>query len=411
MHPVCCGLDVHKETLSACLVITDENGNTNTEIREFGTFTEDLIKLREWLLENECPILVMESTGVYWRPVHNVLEGYCKVMLANPYHAKNLPGRKTDICDSMWLAGLLRNGLIKASFIPDRQTRQWRDLTRLRKTYVETVSDYKRRVHKLFESANIKIDSVVSDLFGATGRNLMTLLAKNASPLSLEQVEDCLRGTLRKKAHELFCAVQGFFTDHHRYVLSSLQQIIATIEGQIEQIDNRLRMVMISEQPLLERMVQVPGISEVSGRALLSELGPTLDSFQTPGALCVWAGVCPGNNETAKKRRSGKIPVRKHHVKTILTEAAWAAIKVKGSYYQDKYLRLKFRRGAKKAIIAIAHRMLKALYFIIKEGQNYKELGQERVQKNAKLSRLKRQARLLGHALVPISSEERSIRN
>ena len=173
IHPICCGLDIHKKKISACLITVDSSGNEESIIKEFGTFTNDLLELRDWLLEYECPIVAMESTGIYWRPVHNVLEGFMEVVLVNARHIKNVPGRKTDISDSKWLAGLLRHGLVKGSFIPDKDVRQWRELTRLRRTYTESLGDYKRRVHKLFETANIKIDSVVSDLFGVTGRNFL----------------------------------------------------------------------------------------------------------------------------------------------------------------------------------------------------------------------------------------------
>lgn len=198
IHPVCCGLDVHKEKISACLIMIDEQGLEQYEIKEFGTFTDDLLIMKKWLAENKCPIIAMESTGVYWRPVHNVLEGHMATILVNARHIKNVPGRKTDIGDSKWLAGLLRHGLLRGSFIPSKQIRQWRELTRLRRTYTESLADYKRRVHKLFETANIKIDSVVSDLFGQTGRNLIVLLCKD-SELSLADIRADTKGGLKSK--------------------------------------------------------------------------------------------------------------------------------------------------------------------------------------------------------------------
>jgi transposase len=178
VHPVCCGLDVHKKKISACLITIAENGEERYEIKEFGTFTNDLLTMKKWLIGNRCPILAMESTGVYWRPVHNILEGHLEIILVNARHIKNVPGRKTDIGDSKWLAGLLRHGLLRGSFIPPKDIRQWRELTRLRRTYTESLADYKRRVHKLFETANIKFDSVISDLFGVTGRNLISFIMR-----------------------------------------------------------------------------------------------------------------------------------------------------------------------------------------------------------------------------------------
>jgi transposase len=404
VHPICCGLDVHKEKISACVIISSLWGGQCTEVEEFGTFTDDLIRMRIWLLEHDCPILAMESTGIYWRPVHNVLEGYMEVVLVNARHIKNVPGRKTDVSDSKWLAGLLRHGLLKGSFIPPKEVREWRELTRLRRTYVESLGDYKRRTHKLFESANIKIDSVVSDLFGMTGRNLMKLLADDSSQISLDQVEACLRGKLKGKRDELFRSIQGFFTDHHRYLLSSLTRTIAGFEREIEAINDRLRKVMQTREPLLEKLMEVAGVSEVSARAILAEIGPTMDPFRSSAALCSWSGLCPGNNESAGKRHSGRSPVRKHHLKTIMIEVAWAAIKVKGSYYRDKYYRLKARRGAKRAIVAIAHRLLKAIYHIIRDGVAFRDLGEDFLNQNNKqatLRRLNQQAQKMGYQLVP----------
>jgi transposase len=210
IHPVCCGLDVHKKNISACLVTVDEHGKEHFEIKEFGTFTDDLEKMKKWLIDNNCPVIAMESTGVYWRPVHNVLEGLMEVILVNARHIKNVPGRKTDISDCKWLAGLLKHGLLKGSFIPEKQIRQWRELTRLRRKYTESLADYKRRVHKSFETANIKIDSVVSDLFGVTGRNLICLLC-NESELSESTIKANSKRGLKEKSEELYQQYSGFF--------------------------------------------------------------------------------------------------------------------------------------------------------------------------------------------------------
>jgi transposase len=346
----------------------------------------------------------MESTGVYWRPVHNILEGQLIVVLVNARHFKNVPGRKTDTKDSKWLAGLLRYGLLKGSFIPPKQVRQWRDLARWRKQYVQSVADYKRRVHKLFETANIKIDSVVSDLFGLTGRNLMELLLVAPSPISSEQVHQAARGKLKGKADELVRAVSGSFEDHHRFLLSALLQTIDKLEQIVCDLDNRLKALMTDHAHLLERMDQVPGVNDVAARGILAEIGADLEAFPSPGALCSWAGLSPGNNESAGKRHSGKSPVRKHHLKTLLIEVAWAAIKTKNSFYRAKYYALKARRGAKKAIVGIAHRILKAIYHIIKNGAVFKDLGTDymtQAHRARKIHRLNNQANELGYQLVP----------
>lgn len=403
VHPICCGLDVHKESVSACVIFPDSNGEEQHEIKVFGTFTDDLKQLRQWLLDHECPVVAMESTGVYWRPVHNVLEQTVQVVLANARNMKNVSGRKTDIGDSRWIAGLLRHGLLKASFIPPRTVRQWRELTRLRKKYVQSVGDYRKRTHKLFESANIKIDSVVSDLFGVTGRNLMKLLIVDRE-LTLTDIEACVRGKLKGKEVELFRSIQGFFMGHHRFILKTLLGTIANLEGQIEALEQQIRSLVMDQSELLERMKKAPGISDVSACDILAEIGPTLDSFPTDTALVSWSGLCPGNNESAGKRKSGRSPVRKHHLKTIMIEVAWAAIKKKGSYFKDKYYRLKARRGAKKAIVAIAHRILLGVYHVIKDGAEFRDLGEDYLtlrNKEKKVLYLQKQALALGFNLIP----------
>ncbi|MDR3714086.1 MAG: IS110 family transposase [Puia sp.] len=404
LHPNCCGLDVHKESISACLHTADEDGRDQTEVREFGTFTKDLLGLKKWLVESNCPILAMESTGVYWRPIHNVLEDVMEVILVNARHLKNVPGRKTDISDCKWLAGLLRHGLLKASFIPEKHVREWRELDRLRKSHVETVGDYKRRVHKLFETANIKIDSVVSDLFGVTGRNLIGLLSQENAELSIENIEKCAKAGLKTKVVELSHSLAGFFGDHHRFQLRGMMRIISQLEREILSITEHLRELMKPQVELMRRLDEVPGINEIATQAILGNIGTTLKEFASDGSLNCWAGICPGNNESAGKRKNGRNSVRSHPFKTIMVEVAWAAIKKKGSYYREKYYRLKSRIGPKKAIVAIANRITKAVYRIIKHGESYRELGEcclNDNDKRRKLDNLKRQAKKLGYVLVP----------
>ncbi len=404
VHPICCGIDVHKNKISCCLIY-EQDGEPCVEIKETTSYTDDLIQLREWLLEHSCPVVAMESTGIYWRPVHNIFEGYIKVVLVNARHYKNVPGRKTDIGDSQWLAELLRHGLVKGSFIPPQEIRRWRDLTTLRKQFVLTEADYRRRVQKLFECANIKIDSVISDLFGVSGRNLMTvLLSIPTDQISKDDVQACLRGKLSKKGEEVFRAIKGFFTDHHRFLLKSYLDVIDCFRGKVDQIDVEIGEVMKDEHEVMDRLQEVPGIGAVAAATVLSLIGKTLDTFPSASSLCSWAGLCPGNNESAGKRRSGRSPVRKHPLKTLLVEVAWAAVKVKGSYYKDKYYRLKARRGAKRAIIAIAHKILKAIYYIIKDGKEFHELGEgylDRRNEKVQLFRLKKMAEQYGFDLVP----------
>jgi transposase len=257
IHEVCCGLDIHKESISACMIFSDEQGNMRTEYQEFDAFTDELIRLRAWLLDCECPIVAMESTGIYWRPVHNILEGYVEVILVNARHVKNVPGRKTDMSDSQWLAGLLRVGLLKGSFIPPKEVRHWRDLSRYRRALVKRSGDAKRRTHKLLESANIKIDSVASQLFGVTARNLMNLLVKDDSELSESDVESCLKGTLKSKGTEFCRAVKGYIEDHHRWLLNEMLQEVDQVEEQISRVNARLRSMLSDNEDLIDIVMRV----------------------------------------------------------------------------------------------------------------------------------------------------------
>ena len=402
MHPVCCGLDVHKEKVSACLITVGGQGQEQYEVREFGTFTDDLMMMKKWLTDNECPIIAMESTGVYWHPVHNVLEGEMTIVLVNARHIKNVPGRKTDIGDSKWLAGLLRHGLLKGSFIPSKRIRQWRELTRLRRTYTESLADYKRRVHKLFETANIKIDSVVSDLFGHTGRNLILSLC-HTSELSVADVKANAKRSLKSKSLELHRSIQGFFEDHHRFELTGMLEVISVFEKHIKEITDRLDTFLSEHQDILNRLDQIPGIDKKSAQSIVSEIGITLDEFPNTAALASWAGLCPGNNESAGKRRSGRTAVRSHPLKTILIEVAWASVRKKGSYYRSKYFQLKSRRGAKRAIVAIAHRISKAIFNIIKHGDVFMDLGEDYLSTQTRqrvIRHIKKRAEQLGYELV-----------
>jgi len=403
VNPVCCGLDVHKAKISACLITVDGAGKQQHEIREYSTFTRELLKLRDWLGENSCPVVAMESTGVYWRPVHNVLEGYMEVILVNARHVKNLPGRKTDISDSKWLASLLRMGLLKGSYIPGKELRQCRELVILRKKYTESLGDYKRRVHKVFETANIKIDSVVSDLFGVTGRNLIDLLCTKEK-ISRTEVEECVRGSLKDKVAELYQSIQGFFESHHRFEITLLMKTIGHLEATIMKISQQLDTMTKCHKELLDHLDEIPGVNKSGAQSIISFVGTTMKEFKSDSHLVSWGGLCPGNNESAGKRKSGRSPVVKNPFKTHMIELSWAAIKKKGSYYKDKYYRLKARRGAKKAIVAIANRITRAIYHMIKYGVSYVELGESYLSarnKTTSLNHLQKQAKLHGLLLIP----------
>ena len=404
VHPVCCGIDVHKELVVACVLTSAKGGSIEKVIKEFRTFTDALFELREWLLEFQCPIVAMESTGIYWQPLHNVLENGFEIVLVNARHMKNVPGRKTDVSDSQWITELLRHGLLKSSFIPPKYVRQWRDLSRLKKKQVSAVSSYKNRVHKLFESANIKIDSVVSDLFGMTGRNLIDLLLSGQT-VNFEAVKSCTRGKLKPKVNELYRSIKGFFTDHHRFLLESLMRTVSHLEEEIGLIHSHMQHLLSDRKDIIDRLIEVPGIQETAAFAINSEIGDTLKTFENSAALCSWAGVCPGNNQSAGKRKTGKIRVRGQLLKSTLIEVAWAAVKKKDSFFKEKYRRLRPRRGPKKAIVAIAHKILKVVFDIIRNGNRYVELGsiQFEKRKERSLSKLILELEKHGMKAVPAS--------
>jgi transposase len=304
----------------------------------------------------------------------------------------------------------LRVGLLKGSFIPQKHVRQWRDLTRYRRSKIEDLGDAKRQVHKLFETANIKIDSVASQLFTRTGRNLMELLLKKDRELTLEEVTTCLRGTLQSKGKELYRAIRGFFEDHHRWLLEKMLANVDHLEHLINDIQVRLRSLLEPYEDAIDRLNEIPGIDFISAYSIISETGPTLSTFPNTASLCSWAGVCPGNNESAGKRHSGRSPVRKGTLKTILIEVAWAAVRAKRSYYRAKFFSLRSRLGPKKAIVAIAHRILKAIYHVLKHGAKFQDLGEDylgNLYKNSKLNYLIRQAGKFGYILKPCSVPEK----
>lgn len=404
VNEICCGLDVHKQVIVACMLYVKADGEEGREIREFGTFTDDLVRLLEWIESYGCSIVAMESTGIYWRPVYNILEQYITVVLSNARHIKRVPGRKTDVGDSEWLAELLRYGLAPGSFIPPCAVREWRTMTRMRDTLCRSLADFKRRVQKHTESANIRTDSVVTDLFGVTGRNILELLATGRRDLNETDIEACVRGKLRGKERELWRSVQGFLTGVNQFGLQVLMAVIGALEEQIAAIDRKLESLMEDQAELIARLCETPGIGVVSARAILAEIGTTLDDFPDAEHLVSWSGMCPGNHRSSGKWKGGKSGVRGHPLKTVLVEVAWAAIRSKGTYYRAKYFRLKSRRGSNRALVAVGHSILVSVYHIIKEGMRYRELGEAYLmerQKTQALRRLRKQAESLGCTLLP----------
>jgi transposase len=405
MNPVCCGLDVHRAEIAACVAVTETDGRVSYFLRKFPATLKYLVKMRDWLKEFDCPTVAMESTGVFWKPVLNVLEKRMEVILVNAKHVKNVPGRKTDISDCKWLAELLRFGLLKGSFIPEERVRQWRDLVTLRKNFLQSANVHKNRVHKLFETANIKLGLAASDIFGKTGRGIIDLLLDPEAQITMEAVEALAKGSLkkRKKVEKLHESIQGFFRDHHRFQLRMLIDTIDDLEAKAAQITLRLEEEMKPFEEIIARLDAIPGVDRFAAQSILGHVGHTLDTFARVENFVSWAGLCPGNNESAGKRKSGKSPVKKHPFKTLLVECAWAAKNKKGSFYQAKFHKLKHRIGPKKAAVAIAHKIGMAIFFIIKHGAEYKELGADYLDFKSDAKRiesLKKRAMDLGFKIV-----------
>jgi transposase len=371
LYPRCAGLDVHKDMVMARVRCVSEPRVDET--RSFATTTGALIELQEWLSSHAVTHVAMEATGVYWKPVWHLLEEHFELVLANAQHIKNVPGRKSDVNDAAWIADLLAHGLISASFVPPKPIQELRDLTRTRKQLVREVSQHCLRIQKTLEDANIKLGSVLSDVLGHSGRAILNaLIAGETDP---ERLADLARGNARKKRAELIQALHGRISAHHRRLLKlhlglidSLQQALATVDADVGKI-------LAPIQECARLLTTMPGVSELTAHVLVAEIGVDMARFPTAGHLLSWATMCPRNDESAGKRRSTRTRKGAPWLKTALVTAAWAAVRVKGSYLQAQFFRLKARRGAKKAILAVAASMLNAAWHMLKDRVEYKDLG------------------------------------
>lgn len=373
-----CGLDVHKETVVACI----DGGGIKKEIRTYSTFTSELLQLKEWLKGKGITHVAMESTGIYWKPVYNILEEDFEVVLVNARHIKHVPGRKTDVCDSEWLCKLLRNGLVKGSFVPERDMRELRDLTRYRKKLVQAISSEKNRVQKVLEDANVKLSSVVSDTFGVSGSEIVEALLRGE--LTPEEMSCLARGKLRKKKDALREALVGKVTKHHVFMIKASQEHIQSIEKIIAGIDGEIEIKLEKHRKEYELLQTIPGVKEQGAASILAEIGTDMDRFPTEEHLSSWAGMSPGNNESAGKKKVCGTTHGNKSLKTTLTECAWAASRKKDCYLRAKYHSLVGRRGKKRALIAVGHKILIASYHILKNGVSYKELGGDYLDKRRK---------------------------
>lgn len=369
----CAGLDVHKKTVVACVMLTMPTGEATRQVRTFATTTQGLLALADWLTNQQVTHVAMESTGIYWRPVFNILEGAFTVILVNAHHMKAVPGRKTDIKDSEWLADLLRHGLLKASFIPPQPIRDLRDLVRYRKSLVQERTREVNRLQKVLETANIKLSSVVSDVLGASGRAMIrALIAGEDSP---EALSELAQGSLHKKIPQLREALLGRVDAHHQILLAHLLAHISFLDQTIFQLFLQIHKYLEPYEEAVELLVSIPGIAAETAACILGEIGVDMSCFPTAAHLASWAGVCPGNRQSAGKRLSGKINKGNARLKAALAEVVWVLSHMKDNYLSAQYHRLARRLGKQKAVMAVAHSLLVIIYHMLRDKQPYHDLG------------------------------------
>ena len=381
MEPIlksCAGMDVHEKKVDVCIAYGPFDKPPKFEIRTFSTMTSDLEELTTWLKKYEVTTIGMESTGIYWKPIFNVMEEEFQIVLANAQRLKAIPRKKTDIIDFKRIANLLRYGLVPNSFIPPKEIRELRDLNRTRRKLVGMMTSEKNRLVKVLEAANIKLSSVVTKIYGVSSLSMIrSLLEKDK--LSREEISQMAKGKLKKKVDLLEKALNGKLTDHHRFLLGMHLENIDHLAKQIKKIDEEIQRKMVPFQKESKLIQTIPGISEVNSSAILAEIGIDMTQFPDEAHLSSWAGVCPGINESAGKKKSGKTQKGNSFLKGTLTEAAWAASKTKDSSYSAIYHNIVRRRGKKRALVALAHRMLIDIYYVLKTGEPYQDIGAKAV--------------------------------
>ncbi len=395
LYPRCAGLDVHKDSVVArvrCVSVPMAD-----VVRTFGTTTRELLALSDWLQSLGCMHVAMEATGIYWKPVWHLLEGNFELVLANAQHIRNVPGRKTDVNDATWIADLLAHGLIRGSFVPPAQIQELRDLTRTRKQLVREISQHTLRIQKVLEDANIKVASVLSNILGHSGRAMLAAIIDGEE--DPQRLAHLALGTARKKHSELVEALRGHVTPHHRTLLKLHLDLIAALESALREVDAAVGKALAPISYATDLLNTIPGVGDVVAHVIVAEIGADMSRFPTAAHLRSWAGLCPRNDESAGKRRSTRVRKSATWLKTTLVTAAWAAVRKHNSYLRGQFLRLKSRRGPKKAILAIAASMLTAVYFMLRDGVVYHDLGHdyfERRDKTKAINRLVRRLHDLG---------------
>jgi transposase len=368
-----CGLDVHKATIAACVRVPDGKGKRVQYVQTFGTTTADLLALRDWLEAHGVTHVAMESTGVYWKPVYYVLEARVTCLLVNATHVKKVPGRKTDVQDCAWLAQLLEHGLLRGSFVPPAPIRELRDLTRYRKSLIQERAREANRVHKLLEDAGIKLATVARDVLGTSGRAMLEALVQGTSDPAV--LAELARGRMRAKLPALRQALAGHFRPHHAFLAIQILAHLDHLEGTVATLSERIAAVLAPFADAVQRLDTIPGVNQRTAEVLIAEIGVDMSRFPSDRHLASWAGLCPGNDESAGKRRTGKTRKGNIWLRGALVEAALGATRTKNSAVAARYRRVLRRRGHKKAIVAVAHSLLVAAYHVLAHQTTYRELG------------------------------------
>ena len=382
LHRRCAGLDVHSDSVVACARLTVRT-KASHEVRRFSTATRDLLELADWLAAQGITHVAMEATGVYWKPIWHILEGRFELVLANAAHIRNVPGRKTDVNDAVWISDLLAHGLIRASFVPPAQIQDVRDLTRTRTQLTREVAQHIQRIQKTLENANIKLTSVISNIIGTSGRRILkAMIAGETNPIKLAEL-----GSTRLKCPraELTAALDGRVTAHHRFLIAHHLSLIGELERHIAAFDARIEKLLRPLRDAVAQLITIPGVSKVSAQVILAEIGADMTPFPTSGHLLSWAGLVPRLDESAGKRRSTRVRKGAPWLKPVLVQCGWGAARTKGTYYQAQFFRLKARRGPKKAAIAVAASLLTAVYHMLKNGTFHQDLGADFLVKRDKV--------------------------
>jgi transposase len=397
LHRRCAGLDVHKDSVVACVRLTVRT-KVSHEVRRFSTTTRDLLELGDWLAAQGVTHVAMEATGVYWKPIWHILEGRFELVLANAAHIRNVPGRKSDVNDAVWISDLLAHGLIRASFVPPAQIQDVRDLTRTRTQLAREIAQHIQRIQKTLENANIKLTSVISDIVGTSGRRILkAMIAGETNPAKLAEL-----GSTRLKCSraELTAALDGRVTAHHRFLIDHHLRLIDELERHIAAFDARIEGLLAPLRNAVAQLITIPGVSRVSAQVILAEIGTDMTPFPTAGHLLSWAGLVPRLDESAGKRRSTRVQKGAPWLKPVLVQCAWGAARTKCTYYQAQFFRLKARRGPKKAAIAVAASLLTAAYHMLKDGTFHQDLGADHFVKRDKAriaARLAKRIKDLGY--------------